>query len=74
MGIVKPEDMDDIYRVIGKAVSRLIASGIPVETDNIIAQLKDSEEQTVDGTRQIYAKAIRLVASGVDGDMQQWLS
>ncbi|EGT5659436.1 hypothetical protein [Cronobacter dublinensis] len=74
MGIVKPEDMDDIYRVIGKAVSRLIASGIPVETDNIIAQLKDSEEQTVDGTRQIYAEAIRLVASGVDGDMQQWLS
>ncbi|CCJ83975.1 hypothetical protein [Cronobacter dublinensis] len=74
MGIVKPEDMDDIYRVIGKAVSRLIASGIPVETDNIIAQLKDSEEQTVDGTRQIYAEAIRLVASGVDDDMQQWLS
>lgn len=74
MGIVKPEDMDDIYRVIGKAVSRLIASGIPVETDNIIAQLKDSEEHTVDGTRQIYAEAIRLVASGVDGDMQQWLS
>ena len=74
MGIVKPEDMDDIYRVIGKAVSRLIASGIPVETDNIIAQLKDSEEQTVDGTRQIYAEAIRLVASGVVGDMQQWLS
>ncbi|EKK5268923.1 hypothetical protein NNQ28_08955 [Cronobacter dublinensis] len=74
MGIVKPEDMDDIYRVIGKAVSRLIASGIPVETDNIIAQLKDSEEQTVDGTRQIYAEAIRLVTSGVDDDMQQWLS
>ncbi|ELQ6171432.1 hypothetical protein R2294_002805 [Cronobacter dublinensis] len=74
MGIVKPEDMDDIYRVIGKAVSRLIASGIPVETDNIIAQLKDSEEKTVDGTRQIYAEAIRLVASGVGGDMQQWLS
>lgn len=71
MGVVNPENMDAIYRVIGKAVSRLIVSGIPVKTDNILAQLRDSEEQTVDGTRQIYVEAIRLVTNGADGAVKQ---
>ncbi|MGJ0479989.1 hypothetical protein [Pantoea agglomerans] len=53
------EDSDDIQNAIGLAVSRVIASGKPVNTENILAQLRESEENSVDGTKKIYADAIR---------------
>lgn len=53
------EDSDDIQKAIGLAVSRVIASGKPVNTENIMAQLRESEENSVDGTKKIYADAIR---------------
>jgi hypothetical protein len=53
------EDSDDIQKAIGLAVSRVIASGKPVNTENILAQLRESEKHSVDGTKKIYADAIR---------------
>lgn len=66
MDIGKSHSMDEIYRAIGHAVSRLIASGTPVQTENILAQLKQSEAHSVDGTKKIYAEAIRFVAEGMN--------
>ncbi|MCX3308336.1 hypothetical protein ORN12_04840 [Pantoea vagans] len=53
------EDSDDIQKAIGLAVSGVIASGKPVNTENILAQLRESEKHSVDGTKKIYADAIR---------------
>ena len=55
------EDSDDIHKAIGLAVSRVISSGKPVNTENILVQLRESEEHSVDGTKKIYADAIRKV-------------
>ena len=52
------EDSDDIQKAIGLAVSRVISSGKPINTENILAQLRESEEHSVDGTKKIYADAI----------------
>ncbi|KKB02646.1 hypothetical protein TN98_20560 [Pantoea anthophila] len=56
------EDSDDIQKAIGQAVSRLLSSGNTVNRENILAQLSESEEHSVDGTKKIYADAIRKVA------------
>jgi len=55
------EDSDDIHKAIGLAVSRVISSGKTVNRENILAQLRESEEHCVDGTKKIYADAIRQV-------------
>lgn len=55
------EDSDDIYRAIGLAVSLVISSGKTVSRENILAQLRELEEQSVDGTKKNYADAIREV-------------
>lgn len=53
------EDSDDIQKAIGLAVSRVLSSGKLVNKENILAQLRELEEHSVDGTRKIYADAIR---------------
>lgn len=55
------DDCDDVHKAIGQAVSRLLSSGKPVDKDNILAQLKESEERSVDGTKKVYAEAFRKV-------------
>lgn len=55
------EDSDEIHKAIGLAVSRVISSGKPMNKENILAQLRQAEEHSVDGTRKIYADAIRKV-------------
>lgn len=55
------EDSDDIYKAIGLAVSRVISSGKAVNRENILAQLRELEEHSVDGTKKNYADAIREV-------------
>ncbi|WP_313655399.1 hypothetical protein [Pantoea sp.] len=37
------EDIDDIHKAIGLAVSRVLSSGKPVNKENILAQLRESE-------------------------------
>ncbi|CCJ73569.1 hypothetical protein BN137_2946 [Cronobacter condimenti 1330] len=37
-----------------------------MQTENILAQLKQSEAHSVDGTKKIYAEAIRFVAEGMN--------
>lgn len=66
MDVDKSETKYDIYAVIGHAVSRLIASGKPVETDNILAQLKESEAESVDGMKHLYADAARIVSNAAE--------
>lgn len=55
------EDSDVIHKAIGQAVSRVISSGNTVNRENILAQLRESEEHSVDGTKKIYTDAIRKV-------------
>lgn len=55
------EDIDDIHKAIGLAVSRVLSSGKAVNKENILAQLRESEKHFVDGTKKIYADAIRKV-------------
>lgn len=61
MNIGSSQTMEEINLVIGRAISSLISSGIEVEKSSILAQLRQSEEQAVDGMKMIYAQAIRLV-------------
>ncbi|MCX3311123.1 hypothetical protein ORN12_19380 [Pantoea vagans] len=60
----KSENKYDIYAVIGHAVSCLLESGKPVEKDNIVMQLRKSEEQSVDGMKKLYGDAALIVANG----------
>lgn len=63
LDIEKSKKMYDIYAVIGYAVSCLIALGKPVETENILAQLKLTERESVDGMKKLHAEAIRMVTN-----------
>ena len=63
IAIEKSEKMYDIYAVIGYAVSCLIALGKPIETENILAQLRLAERKSVDGMKKLHAEAINLVAN-----------
>lgn len=60
------DDSGDVHKAIGLAVSHLLSSGKPVDKDNILAQLKESEKRSVDGTKKVYAEAVRKVAQGMD--------
>lgn len=67
----KSEEKYDIYAVLGHAVSCLLASGQPVENDNLLMQLRKLEEQAIDGMRKLYAEAARMMAvkeSGSSGE------
>ncbi|MGP2540598.1 hypothetical protein [Pantoea eucalypti] len=55
------EDSDDIQKAIGLAVSRVISSGKSMNKENILAQLRELEEHSVDGTKKIHADAIHKV-------------
>ncbi|POU00215.1 hypothetical protein C3369_15095 [Escherichia sp. ESNIH1] len=61
--IEKSKKNYDIYAVIGYAVSCLIALGKPVETENILAQLRQTEKKSVDGMKKLHAEAIRMVTN-----------
>ncbi len=63
MDIDKSEKMHDIYAVIGYAISCLIALGKPIETENILAQLRLGERESVDGMKKLHAEAIRIVTN-----------
>ncbi|MBN6032952.1 hypothetical protein [Pantoea ananatis] len=60
--IIHPDKKEDVHRVIGQAVSRLVASGKPLNKEGILSLLRESEQQSVDGTREVYAVAIRKVS------------
>jgi hypothetical protein len=50
----KPADMDDVYAVVGQAVSSLLKSG------------KTAEARSVNGQREVYARAVRVVTKLVN--------
>ena len=56
--------MDEINIVIGRAVSTLITSGKSADKNTILEQLRQSEKQSVDGLKRVYAEAISLVTGG----------
>lgn len=67
----KSEEKYDIYAVLGHAVSCLLASGQPVENNNLLMQLKKLEGHSVDGMKKLYAQAARMMAvkdSGSSGE------
>lgn len=55
-------NLDDVYILIGRAVSFLLLSGKPVRMNDITALLKQHEEQASERKKHNYAKAIRLIA------------
>ena len=61
MDIITSQAMDEINLAIGRAVSSWISSGQNVEKQNILEQLRKSEEEAVDGMKEIYAGAIGMV-------------
>ena len=63
LDIEKSKKIYDIYAVIGYAVSCLIALGKPIETENILAQLRLTERKSVDGMKKLHAEAIRMVTN-----------
>lgn len=64
MDVDKSENKYDIYAMIGHAVSCLLESGASVKKDNIVKQLRQSEAQSVDGTRKLYRDAAIMVETG----------
>jgi len=61
------DSKDGIHEVIGHAVSRLIATGKPLDRENILAQLRLGEAHAVDGRKKIYAEAVRYVTESKAG-------
>lgn len=49
---------------MGRAVSTLITSGKSADKNTILEQLRQSEKQSVDGLKRVYAEAISLVTGG----------
>ncbi|MDH2065684.1 hypothetical protein [Pantoea sp. GD03673] len=66
MGTDKPADMDDVHAVVGHAVSSLLKSGKTAGIQEIIAFLKQQEAQSVNGQREVYARAVRVVSKLVN--------
>ena len=62
----KPADMDDVYAVVGQAVSSLLKSGKTAGIQEIIAFLKQQEARSVNGQREVYARAVRVVTKLVN--------
>lgn len=59
------EKKDEICMVIGQAIKNLITSGKVLNIDNLIAHLKLSEGQSLNGMKLLYADAIRSITNKV---------
>lgn len=62
---MKPVDVqpiNDINQAIGRAVTTLIAAGMPVEKYAILAELQESEAKAIDGVKKIYGEAIQFIS------------
>ncbi|WP_337009300.1 hypothetical protein [Pantoea sp. AS142] len=57
----KPADMDEIYAAVGRAVSSLLKSGKTAGIPEIVAFLKHEEARSVNGQREVYSRAVRIV-------------
>ncbi|MCX3310361.1 hypothetical protein [Pantoea vagans] len=66
MSTDKPADMDDVHAVVGQAVSSLLKSGKTAGIQEIIAFLKQQEARSVNGQREVYARAVRVVTKLVN--------
>ncbi|HBV90861.1 MAG TPA: hypothetical protein DEF80_07705 [Pantoea sp.] len=66
LSIDKPADMDDVHAVVGQAVSSLLKSGKTAGIQEIIAFLKQQEARSVNGQREVYARAVRVVTKLVN--------
>jgi len=53
--------MDNIHAVVGQAVSSLLRSGHPAGVREIVAFLKRREAESVNGQREVYSRAVRIV-------------
>lgn len=62
----KPADMDDVHAMVGQAVSSLLKSGKTAGIQEIIAFLKQQEARSVNGQREVYARAVRVVTKLVN--------
>jgi len=62
----KSADMDDVHAVVGQAVSSLLKSGKTAGIQEIIAFLKQQEARSVNGQREVYARAVRVVTKLVN--------
>lgn len=63
---VNYERKNEIFMVIGQAIKNLTTSGKVLNIDNLIAHLKISEEQSLNGMKLLYADAIRSITSKAD--------
>ncbi|KIC85120.1 hypothetical protein RN49_20305 [Pantoea agglomerans] len=57
----KPADMADVHAVVGEAVSSLLKSGKTAGIHEIIAFLQHQQARSVNGQREVYARAVRIV-------------
>jgi len=62
----KPADMDDVHAVVGQAVSSLLRSGKTAGIQEIIAFLQHQQARSVNGQREVYARAVRIVTNMVN--------
>lgn len=62
----KPADMDDVHAVVGQAVSSLLKSGKTAGIQEIIVFLQHQQAQSVNGQREVYARAVRIVMNMVN--------
>jgi hypothetical protein len=62
----KPADMADVHAVVGQAVSSLLKSGKTAGLQDIIAFLQHQQARSVNGQREVYARAVRIVMSMVN--------
>lgn len=58
--------MDDVHAVVGHAVSSLLKSGKTAGIQDIIAFLQHQQAHSVNGQREVYARAVRIVAKLVN--------
>ncbi|WNK65431.1 MULTISPECIES: hypothetical protein [Pantoea] len=61
MSTDKPADMADVHAVVGEAVSSLLKSGKTAGIHEIIAFLQHQQARSVNGQREVYARAVRIV-------------
>ncbi|KAA5969463.1 MULTISPECIES: hypothetical protein [Pantoea] len=61
MSTNKPVDMDEVHAVVGHAVASLLKSGQPAGAEEILAFLRQQEARSVNGQRDIYTHALRVV-------------
>ncbi|MGC0927819.1 hypothetical protein WKH21_14430 [Pantoea agglomerans] len=66
MSTDKPADMADVHAVVGQAVSSLLKSGKTAGLQDIITFLQHQQARSVNGQREVYARAVRIVMSMVN--------